>query len=134
MAVAGIDIRVDGLDSLVADMASMGDPLAREIRGPIAKGALNIKTGMRSDLAQSAHFGQAASSVTYDTRQGMSFAEAEIGPETAGQVVGDLAHFAWFGGANGGGGTVRDPQAVLDEEAPRLESALGDVLDRLIGR
>ena len=42
--------------------------------------------------------------------------------------MGDLAHIAYFGGSPAGGGTVRDPQAVLDEEAPRLEKALIDLL------
>ena len=59
---------------------------------------------------------------------------AEIGPATGGRVVGDLAHLAYFGGANGGGGTVRDPEVHLEAEAPNLEEYAGKVLDDLLGR
>lgn len=132
--MADVSIDITGAEELVREFAQAGGGLVNEVRPVIAKGALNIKTTMRDDLAGSKHFRQTARSVTYDTRAGQAFASAEIGPVTQGQTVGDLAHFAYFGGANGGGGTVRDPQEALDEEEPRLLDALGDVLDGLFER
>ena len=41
---------------------------------------------------------------------------AEIGPEKVG--AGNLAVIAYWGGANGGGGTVEDPQEAADRELP----------------
>ena len=130
--MTAFDIDVSGLDALARELAEVGGSVMAEVRPVVAKGALNIKTTMRDDLAKSAHFGQVARSVTYDTKAGQSFASAEIGPVTAGQTVGDLAHFAYFGGANGGGGTVRDPQEALNEESPRFVDAVSDVIDRLL--
>lgn len=107
-------------------LASRAD-IVKAVKPVVSKGALNVKAGMRENMAASAHFGQVARSITYDTREGVDWAEAEVGPVTAGRVVGDLAHLAYFGGANNGGGAVRDPQAVLDEEAPRFFKALEDL-------
>lgn len=110
------------------DLVSAADGLLGRVKPVVAKGALNVKTSMQDDMKQSDHFKQVARSITYDVRDGQSFVEAEIGPKTAGQTVGDLAHLAYFGGAHGGGGTVRDPQGALDDEADNFERALGDVL------
>ena len=57
--------------------------------------------------------------------------EAEIGPETGG--AGSLAGFAYFGGVNGGGGTVPDPQGALDAEAPNVEKHLGALVAKALG-
>ena len=81
---------------------------------------------MNADLDKSPHFSQIRAS--YDSKEGRDFAEAEVGPKTSGQVVGDLYHIAVFGGSPSGGGSVRDPQEVLDEEAPRFEKALLDLV------
>ena len=130
--MASLDMRVDGVDALVRDLAEAGDSLAAKLRPVVVKGAVNVKAAMRADMAGSRHFGQVARSITFDSRYGASLAEAEVGPETRGQTVGDLAHFAYFGGAHGGGGTVRDPQAALDEESPRFAAAVGSILDELL--
>ncbi len=100
-----------------------------DLRKVVAKGALNVKTSMRAEMSRSAHFGQVARSITYETRETARFTEAQVGPVTGGKVLGDLAHIAYFGGAQGGGGTVRDPQVDADEEAPRMESAIASLID-----
>lgn len=120
----------------VSEILAFGRELSRvdvvsKIRPVVAKGALQVKTGMRADMAASRHFGQVARSITYNTREGVGWAEAEVGPVTAGRTVGDLAHLAYFGGVNGGGGTVRDPQEVLDAEAPRFFKAIEDIVGSL---
>lgn len=127
-----MDITFDAseFDALAADLKRVGDTLPQRIRPVIQKGALNLKNGMNEDIAKSDYFDRI--NATYDSREGSDFAEAEVGPKTSGEVPGDLYHIAVFGGVNGGGGTVRDPQAVLDEEAPRAEKALTDLLKGLL--
>lgn len=126
------DIDVSDLRQFGTDLNTAAANLIQRIKPAIAKGAVNVKAGMRADMEASEHFGQVARSITYESSSGATYAQAQIGPLTEGATVGDLAHFAYFGGALGGGGTVRDPQAVLDEEEPRLIDAvsaiLGDVL------
>ena len=100
------------------------------VRPVVAKGAVKVKATMRADMNSSEHFGQAASSISYDLNSGQYGAEAQIGPVKGG--AGSLANLAYFGGANGGGGTVRDPQEALDLEADPFEQALGDILDNLL--
>lgn len=116
-----------------SDFARYADNLEAEavklldgVKGVVSKGALKVKTSMRADMAASGHFAQAASRISYDTRAGAGWAEAEIGPAKGGP--GDIANIAYFGGVHGGGGTVRDPQENLDEEAPFFEAALEKLL------
>lgn len=123
---------ISGLSELVADLESAADRVLAEVKPVVAKGAVNVKTAMRDDLASSTHFKQVARSVTYDTRSGRDWVEAEIGPVTAGAVVGDLAHIVYFGGARGGGATVRDPLLAALDEAPRFEKALSEAMGTLL--
>lgn len=120
------------LDAFGDELAASADQLLDAVKPVVAQGAMDVRTAMRADIAASPHFKQVARAITYDTRTGAGWVEAEIGPKTAGAVVGDLAHLAYFGGAHGGGGTVRDPQEALDDEAPYFEQALGDVLANLL--
>lgn len=126
------DVDASQVLALAADLKAAADDLVGAIKPAIAKGALNVKNAMRDDMAASAHFRQVARTITYDARAGQTWAEAEVGPVTAGQTVGDLAHIAYFGGARGGGGTVRDPQDAADDEAPRLEAAITAIIGDLL--
>lgn len=125
----GFSLDVGDLLRFGDDLVAAADELLDKVKPVVARGALNIKMSMQDDMKQSEHFKQVARSITYDVSQGQGWVEAEIGPKTAGQVVGDLAHLAYFGGAHGGGGTVRDPQGALDDEADNFEQAL----DKIIG-
>lgn len=127
-------IRVDtvGFGDLARDLRKASAHVGRELVPVAKKGAGNVKDGMRNDMRKSRHFGQVASSISYDVERTPVKVEAEIGPETGGRVVGDLAHIAYFGGINGGGGTVRDPEFHAHEEAPRFEKAVADVVDGLL--
>src|SRR5690349_19622219 len=97
--MTGLSIDAAGFDKLARDLKRAGDTLPQRIRPVVQKGALNVKNGMRDDMRQSRHFRQVATSITYESRDTRSAAEAVVGPETAGQVVGDLAHLAYFGGS-----------------------------------
>ena len=118
---------------LAADLTHAArDDVREKVRAVVVKGAVNVKAAMRADMRTSRHFRQVAPKITFDTTVRANSVTCDVGPITQGQVVGDLAHFAYFGGANGGGGTVRDPQAALEDEAPQFFAAISDVLDALI--
>lgn len=113
------------------DRAAASD-LIGEIEPTIMRGAGNIQRGMKADMEQSRHFGQVARVITFDVDRFKNHIRAEVGPLSAGRQVGDLALFPYFGGANGGGGTVRDPEYLLEQEGPALEKYVGDILERLL--
>lgn len=109
------------------DLRSASQRVVDKVPPVVKRGAQNIKTQMVEAMAGSSHFKGAARAISYDITNG-GF-EAEIGPVTGpGGVPGDLAHLAYFGGANGGGGTVEDPEKALDAEAPRFTKALLDLI------
>lgn len=114
------------LDSVAAkDLGAVVKPI-------VQRGAGNVQRAMRADMAGSSHFKQVARKITFETRPLAGSVTCDVGPITEGKVTGDLAHFAYFGGANGGGGSVRDPQAALDDEAPTFFEHIGKVLDGLL--
>ena len=125
MAVDASELR-----ALIADLREAPQLVRREARAVISKGALNIKNQMRDEVAKSRHF-RFAHTVSYDLKVAGDTIEAEIGPETGG--VGSLAGFAYFGGVNGGGGTVPDPQGALDAEAPNVEKYLDALVSKALG-
>ena len=122
-------VDVSELRALIADLREAPQLVRREARAVISKGALNIKNQMRDEVAKSRHF-RFAHTVTYDLKVSGDMIEAEIGPETGG--VGSLAGFAYFGGVNGGGGTVPDPQGALDAEAPNVEKYLAELAEEAL--
>ena len=124
MAVDASELR-----ALIADLREAPQLVRREARAVISKGALNIKNQMRDEVAKSRHF-RFAHTVSYDLKANGDTIEAEIGPETGG--VGSLAGFAYFGGVNGGGGTVPDPQGALDAEAPNVEKYLAELAEKAL--
>ena len=123
-------VDVSELRKLATDLSSAPKLVKSEARGVISKAALNIKTQMRDEVARSRHF-RFAHTISYDLRVSGDTIEAEIGPETGG--AGSLAGFAYFGGVNGGGGTVPDPQGALDAEAPNVEKYLDALVAKALG-
>lgn len=120
-------------DALAADLdRAAASDLIGKVEPVVNTGALRVKEGMRFDMLSSRSFNAVADDISYDVDRFTEHVRAEIGPLSAGFRVGDLAHFAYFGGSNGGGGTVRDPEYWLDSEAPALERYVGDVLEGLI--
>ena len=125
--MGGVSVDASDARRFAADLTAATQRVVDQAPKVVERGALNIKTRMVGAMRSSVHFKGAARSISYDMRDG-GF-EAEIGPVTGpGGVPGDLAHLAYFGGANGGGGTVEDPQAALDAEVPRFERALLDLI------
>lgn len=125
MAVDASELR-----KLASDLSAAPRLVRSEARAVVSKAALNIKNQMRDEVAKSRHF-RFAHTVSYDLKVGGDTIEAEIGPETGG--AGSLAGFAYFGGVNGGGGTVPDPQGALDAEAPNVEKYLDALVAKALG-
>lgn len=120
-----VEIDSGGMDSWLD--ASVGK-LRGAIRPVVSKGALNVKKAMQDDFKASVHFKQVAAGVTYDVESDRDGVEAVIGPDADRRPAANLANIAYFGGAHGGGGTVRDPQLAAEDEADAFEKFLGDAL------
>lgn len=123
MAVDASELR-----KLASDLSNAPKLVKSEARGVISKGALNITNQMR-DEAKRRHY-DFSRRISYDIKVSGDSIEAEIGPKTGG--VGSLAGIAYFGGVNGGGGTVPDPQGALDAEAPNVEKYLAELVEKAL--
>lgn len=121
------------LREFAAVLDAKAQATARQVRQVVSKGAVNIKNQMQVEAAGSRWF-RIASTISYDMREVEAFGggviEAEIGPNRRFRAA-RLANIAYFGGANGGGGTIPDPRGALDAEAPRFEKALSDLIGDL---
>ena len=124
------------LRALAQDLGLVPKGLIPKVRGVVRKGAVNVKNAMQQDLQKSKHFKAAARSVDFEEVSSGAFGQtsiaAEIGPNKSRHAAAGLAGIAYFGGINGGGGTVRDPAEALAEEAPNFEKFLLEVLEGLL--
>lgn len=134
----GVVVSLDDseLRALSKELGLVPDRLIPKVKGVVKKGALNVKTAMQRDLQKSNYFKVAARSVDFEEISSGAFGQtniaAEIGPNKSRHASAGLVGIAYFGGANGGGGTVRDPAEALADEAPNFEKYLLDVLEGLI--
>lgn len=126
------DITLDTseLRTLAVDLTHAAALPMEDVRGVVAKGALNIKTQMRAEMSRSRHFKGITQSITYDTTIGATGVSAEIGPDKD-YKGGALANIAYFGSSRGGG-TVPDPKGALEAEAPNVEQYMAALVDRLL--
>lgn len=110
------------LDALARDLVKIPALMVPKLRGVVAKSALNTKNIMRKDARSSAHFKQIAPTISYDLKVhafgGDGVIEAEVGPSGGGAA--SLAGIAYFGTSKPGGGTVRNPEDAMLEEAPNF--------------
>ena len=99
------------------------------------KAAQNIKDGLAEDARGSQYFGLIAEATSYDVKRKLRGVEFEIGPDRdrggkPGRVA-RLANIAYFGGANGGGGTL-DFDRPAKEELPRLDAHIARALGKAL--
>jgi len=110
------------LDALAASFRKIPAEMVPKIRGVVAKSAVNTKKIMQKDARSSRHFKQLAPTISYDLKThgfaGDGVIEAEIGPAGGGSA--SLAGIAYFGTSRAGGGTVRNPEDAMLEEAPNF--------------
>lgn len=121
-----VSVDAGELRTLAVDLARIPDKVQKGVRPVVVKGAIQVRDKMRSDMRESASFKGNARNISYDLKVDGGGVEAEIGPKPTW-----LAHIAYFGGANGGGGTV-DILGPLGEEVEPFTSALGDLLEGVL--
>lgn len=122
--------QVHGLGDLDAYIADLGVAPARAnkaVERVLNRAGLEMKKKMQADFQPSRSFGHIARSVTYDTDS----RRVEVGPDAARSSSAPLAGIAYFGGARGGGGTVREPDYILADEAGTAAEWIGRELDGL---
>lgn len=134
-----VDTREIAALALVFQEAARSSPKA--VRGVVSRGALNVKRDWQKAIRGSRHFnrdggtgrgGNADRSVSYDVRVAGTTIDAEVGPDRSRSSQARLLGIAHFGGANGGGGTLPDPQTFLDREASSFERYLRDAVNGLL--
>ena len=144
-----MDIDAKELQTLSQDLGRASAKILPEVEKVVFKGAMNVKKGMQESLKESSHFGQLARTVDFDIDVTPNAVEADIGPNSDRGAAGNLANIAYFGSSVGvyrggpkwkqevgrgpakGGGTV-DFMRPLDEERPKFEKAIGDVLNNVL--
>lgn len=108
---------IEGLREFTADMGRIAARALPDVDAILKKGADNVKKEMVADAEGSRYFRRLARSISYDRAYRAGEAGYEIGPDKG--RGGQLGVIAYFGGANGGGGTL-DIDAPLKNEEPRL--------------
>ena len=121
-----VSVDVSEVRTLAVDLARIPDKVQRGVRPVVLKGAMQVRDKMREDMRESVYFKGNAKNISYDLKVDAGGVEAEIGPRPT-----RLAHIAYFGGANGGGGTV-DILGPLGEEVEPFTKHLGDLFEGLL--
>lgn len=128
--MSGFTIDTAEINRLALDLSRAASKSLDVVEPVLKRGAQNIKGDMAADAASSRHFASVAPSISYDRIGFASHVGYEIGPEI-GRFGGSLGDIAYFGGANGGGGTL-DIDAPLTAEEPRLVTSLAKALGDLL--
>jgi hypothetical protein len=126
-----VTVKVDGLDTLLADLARAGEQLPPEARKITQKGALNIKTSWARYWSGLKHAPALSRAVTYDTRWVGSGVEAEIGPDKS-RRQGALGNLVEYGSINNA--PIPGGAPALAEEAPRYERYLTELALGLLAK
>jgi hypothetical protein len=110
------------LDDLANDFVKIAPDMVPKLKRVVEKSALNTKKIMRADAQKSKHFDQVARTISYDVNVhsfgGDGTIDGEVGPAGAGAA--SLAGIAYFGTSKPGGGTIRNPEDAMLEEAPNF--------------
>ena len=118
------------LRRLVTDLGKAPRQVLDGAEKVLERGALNVKNDLNEQASGSRHFHGMAGSVSYDRSWSLGGLSFEVGPDK-GRRGGALGNLFFFGGANGGGGTG-DLDGALSREAPKLESAMGQIFRGLL--
>ena len=103
------------MEALARDFGAIPAAMVPKVRGVVAKSAVNTKKLMRQDARRSRHFKQLEPTINYDIQTSGDVIMAEIGPTPGGS--GSLAGIAYYGTSRPGGGTIRNPEEAMLEEA-----------------
>ena len=135
------------------DVSAIPGQLNRHVIPVLKRGAVQVKRQLTEDMRRSKHFarfatfrfeieenpGQYVASIFPDTdnprgrgrpyKRNFSDGRSQRPAPTKGPGAG--ANIAYFGTSRGGG-SVRDPFIALQEEAPKFEQALAELVEKLI--
>ena len=117
------------LHRLTKDLGHASGQALPVVGAVLKKAAQNIKEELATDAKESKWFRRLGKSISYDSAYRIGHVGYDIGPDY--DRGGELGAIAYFGGANGGGGTL-DIDGPVRHEEPRmmaaLDKALGDLL------
>lgn len=121
------DVDMSQVDKLADDLEVVPEKIRPKVKQVVAKGALNVKNGMRQDAGGHPTFRHFPRSISYDTHDdGLS---AEIGPDKA-LIQGALGNLLYFGSSKNA--PVLDINGPLNKETPRFADALADVAEDIL--
>ena len=123
-----VEIDASELRAFSSELGRVPANVVTGIRPAVRKAGVNMKDQLREEMDRSKHF-RASRSIDFDVSDGGL--AVEVGPSKG--KPGSIANIAYFGGVNGGGGTVPDPRGALEAEAPRFEKALTDLVGEILG-
>ena len=123
-----VEIDASELREFSTELGKVPTKVVTGVRPAVVKAGVNMKNQLREEMDKSKHF-KASRSIDFDVSDG-GLAVA-VGPSKG--HPGSIANIAYFGGVNGGGGTVPDPRGALEAEAPRFEKALTDLVGEILG-
>ena len=125
-----MDVDTSELRALAADFGRVASRALPLVDAAVKKGAQKVKEEMAAEAAGSVHFKAMAGAITYDSAYRVGQVAYEIGPDKD-RRAGALGNIAYFGGANGGGGTL-DIAGPLRREEPHLLRALGEIPGKIL--
>ena len=126
--MANVEIDAHEVKEFASELGKVPTTVVTGVRPAVVKAGVNMKNQLREEMDKSKHF-KASRSINFDVSDG-GLAVA-VGPSKG--HPGSIANIAYFGGVNGGGGTVPDPRGALEAEAPRFEKALADLVGEILG-
>lgn len=119
---------IEGLRELSTDLGRIASRALPDVDVVTKHAAQNVKDDLVAEAEASRHFRSIARSISYDRSTSMGQVSYEVGPDKS--RGGQLGVIAYFGGANGGGGTL-DIDGPLEREEPRFMKALDEFLGEL---
>ncbi len=118
---------ITGLTELVADLGRISGKAGSEVDAILKKGAQVLKEEYGAQASRSTHFRGMSGSFSYDSTTRLGEYSYEVGPDKD-RKGGALGNIAFFGGANGGGGTLdldKPFKSESEEIMKRLDAYLG---------
>jgi hypothetical protein len=125
-----MEVSVTGLNELIAGLDRAHSKALPETEQVVAKGALNVKRDWARRWGGLAHAPALPAAVTYDLFHLPGSIRAEVGPDK-GKRQGALGNLLEFGSAHNAPRPGGLP--ALSAEAPRMEKALADLAEKLLG-
>lgn len=127
---------IEGIDDLARDLGTTARQTGTAVRRVLNRAGVEMKRNMKSDFSGSRHFKQVARSITYDLHDSAAFGRrnisVEVGPDASRAPSAALAGIAYFGGSPGGGGSVREPDYILEAERDKAADVIADELGKLL--